>query len=129
MSTLPEYIFVLACRRPKKHKDVLRVLKEYLAEIPHIVGTDTLWDVTATYYVIPDNNTLDRALSNINNCLGKFDIDIYRSALFKRNHYEKVRCKYELWYTQWPKEIPLSIEIKYKDIPTLKLFSEEMKYD
>lgn len=42
MDTLPEYIFVLACRKPKKHRDVLRILKEYLAEIPHILGTDKL---------------------------------------------------------------------------------------
>lgn len=129
MDTLPEYIYVLACRKPKKHRDVLRVLKEYLVEIPHIIGTDKLWGVTATYYIMPYNNTIDRALSNINNCLGKFDIDIYRSALFKLNHASKVSYKYELWYTQWHKEIPLSIVIKHKDISTLKLFSEGMKYD
>lgn len=125
MNSLPNCILVVVCKYSNTDEDVLEVLKEYFSGMPHIQYTSpSLYDINNTYYILPYTNTLRTIVNNINEMvatevINNFGYIIYEYG-YNYNSYIKTNDREVFNYRYFP----LVINIDFKHLETLKLFTE-----
>lgn len=126
MNSLPNCILVVVCKYSKLNEDVLEVFKEYFSGMPYIQYTSpSLYDINDTYYVLPYTNTFRAIVNNINEMLaidviGTFGYIVYERCINTYNFYTKTNDRDVFNYRYFP----LVINIDFKHLETLKLFTE-----
>lgn len=126
MNSLPNCILVVVCKYSNLDEDVLEVLKEYFSGMPYIQYTSlALYDINDTYYVLPYTNTFRAIVNNINemeaiDVIDTFGYVVYERCGYSYNSYIKTNDREVFNYRYFP----LVINIDFKHLETLKLFTE-----
>lgn len=126
MNSLPNCILVVVCKYSKLDECVLEVLKEYFSGMPHIQYiSPSLYDINDTYYILPYTNTLRTIVNIINEMvatevIGTFGYIVYERCSYTYNFYTKTNDREVFNYRYFP----LVINIDFKQLDTLKLFTE-----
>ncbi len=126
MNSLPNCILVVVFKYSKLDEGVLEVLKEYFRGMPHIQYiSPSLYDINNTYYVLPYTNTFRAIVNNINEMVNIEVIDTFGYIVYERcrydyNFYTKTNDREVFNYRYFP----LIINIDFKRLETLKLFTE-----
>lgn len=123
MIELPNYILVVICKYSKIDKDgVSEILKEYLNGMPYLHYTS---DSNDTYYILPYINTFRAIMYNIQEMICVETIDVLGYSVYKRckssfGTYMKTNDR-EIYNYRY---FPFAINIDFKHLETLKIFTE-----
>lgn len=125
MSDLPEHILIVVCKHSKGDESILKILKEYFSDMPHIIYTHPSLNIKDTYYILPYTNTFRAILCSISEelhcdlaCILGFVV--YDQMLNYSNTYGK-NFDREVYNSRY---MPLFIKLNHNDIQKLESFTE-----
>lgn len=125
MSTLPEHIILIICKESSKANiDILKILKDYFSDVPHIPYTDTSLYNSGTYYIVPYNKIFCEILGNITFCTDLYNIFGFATYGMQTSSPAPTFTKSILREFFNFRYLPLNITIDSKYLETLKLFTE-----